>query len=122
MTTAFVKALEETARVLARFAEPAPAGARRWDGTAYVAASASTFEPYAAKWSSALTALAGILEGHDAPLSERQKQFLDRFLFGGMGSLNDFALDEGRLGADANQANQELDRLRSELFAQFQGL
>jgi hypothetical protein len=80
------------------------------------------FDPYAAKWWSALTAFAGLLASQDAPLSERQKTFLQRVLFGGMGSLSDFVFDETRLGAEARQANQELNRLRAQLFAQFERL
>lgn len=119
MISDFVKALEQIAAVLAKFAEPAAPGARVWNGSAYVAGSGSNFDPYAAKWWSALTALAAVLGGQESPLSERQKKYLDRFLFGGMGSLNDFALDEGRLGPDAKRANQELNRLRAELFEKF---
>jgi hypothetical protein len=118
MNDGFVQALEATARVLAPFVDPPSSGGRRWDGAAYVSAPESPFDPGAAKWWSALTALAGIIAARDGPLSAKQKEFLERTLFGGMGSLNDLAIDEGRVGADASRANEELDRARGELFAE----
>jgi hypothetical protein len=120
MTNAFVKGLEKTAQLLAEFAEAPLPGARTWNGFAYVESSESRFDPFAAKWSSILTVLAEFLDGQDEPLTDRQKEFLNRLLFGGMGSLNDLVLDANRLGSNAKRANKELGRLRTELFAAFQ--
>lgn len=118
MMGTFVSLLEAVATALARFSDPAPASARKWDGTAYVPAGVSAFDPYAAKWWGIFTTLAGLLAGQEA-LSERQKAYLDRLLFGGMGSFNDFVLDEARLGSTAAQTNQELGTLRKKLFEEF---
>jgi hypothetical protein len=122
MIRKFADSLQATAGVLAGFAEHTSAGTLRWDGTAYTPAPPTPFDPYAAKWWGVLTALAGLLEGQDAPLSAQQKQYLERLLFGGMGSFNDFILDEVRLGPGAKQANQELAALRKVLFEQFRRL
>jgi hypothetical protein len=90
-----------------------------WDGKAYAPASQRKFDPFAAKWWALLTAIVEMLDKQGAPLSPEQKAYLDRLLFGGMGSLNDFVIDERNVGAEARQANQELDRLRKELCEQF---
>ena len=122
MTDKFVNLLQAAAEVLYRIAEPPNPGASlAWDGTAYVPASSlppRPFAPNAAKWWGTLTALAGILAGQRA-MSDLQKQYLHQLLFGGMGSFNDFRLDEILLGSDAKQANQEVSELRSRLYEEF---
>ncbi len=120
MTTSLVRALEQIAEVLQVYADPSPGGGLKWNGTEYAKAESRHFDPYAAKWCSALTAIAGMLRSQDFPLSERQKSFIERLLFGGMGSLSDFAFDESRLGSAATRANRELGLLRASLFAQLQ--
>lgn len=119
MSKAFIDLLRQLIGVLAPFSEPANAGSMIWDGKAYAPASQRKFDPLAAKWRATLTAIAEMLDKQGAPPSPEQKKYLDRLLFGGMGSLNDFALDERNIDAEARQANQELSRLRKELFAQF---
>ena len=120
MMTAFVGSIRCVAVVLSQFAEPQVAGSRRWDGAAYVVAGRVTFDPYAAKWWATLVTIAELLGGQSTPLSAQQKSYLDRLLFGGMGSFNDFVLEESRLGPDARQANQELNQLRKVMFDEFQ--
>jgi hypothetical protein len=115
----FIELLRLLISVLGPFSEPSHAGSKTWDGKAYVAAPQRNFDPFAAKWWATLTAIAEMLDKQGAPLSPEQKAYLDRLLFGGMGSLNDFVLDERQLGVEARQANQELNRLRKELFEQF---
>jgi hypothetical protein len=80
------------------------------------------FDPYAAMWWATLTTMAEMLRGQDGLISDRQRRFIGRGLFGGMGSLNDFWLDERQLGSAAKDANERLDQLRSQLFAEFQRL
>jgi hypothetical protein len=115
----FIELLRRLINVLGPFSEPSHAGSKIWDGTAYVSAAQRSFDPFAAKWWATLTAIAEMLDKQGAPPSPEQKAYLDRLLFGGMGSLNDFVLDERQLGVEARQANQELNRLRKELFEQF---
>src|SRR5689334_17376714 len=112
MIHAFVESLRRVSLVLSQFAEIQDAGTLQWDGQAYVAASPNQFDPYAAKWWAMLTAIEKMIEGQSSSLSAKQKEYLDRLLFGGMGSLNDFALDQRRIGTKATQANEELNRLR----------
>jgi len=119
MKNSFIDLLHAAAGVLAKFAETSASGGLIWSGTAYVQSSNAKFDPYAAKWWSILTAVAGLLDAQDTPLSPRQREYLSRLLFGGMGSFNDFALDESWLGSEAVRANRELDRLRKEMFEQF---
>jgi hypothetical protein len=118
MSNGFIDVLRRLVSVLSPFSEPSGAGSRIWNGEAYAPASQQKFDPTAAKWWATLMAIAEMLDTQGVPLSPEQKRYLDRLLFGGMGSLNDFALDE-RIGAEARQANQELERLRKDLFDQF---
>ena len=119
MTNDFVAALEQTAQFLAQFATCASSNSRKWNGVEYAAVSEQRCDPYAAIWSSKLSAMAELLSGQVAPLSDRQAKYLSRTLFGGMGSLNDFQIDEAHVGPQAATVNEELDRLRSVLFDQF---
>lgn len=119
MIKAFVDLLRRAAAVLAPFSEPQGSGSLRWDGTAYAPPGRTKFDPYAAKWWATLTAIAELLDGQVAPLSPQQKSYLERLLFGGMGSFNDFVLDEQPIGANATQANQELNQLRKAMFDEF---
>jgi len=119
MSKVFTELLREAVIVLARFSDVSSPGVRKWDGHAYVPSGSSQADPPAAKWWGLLTALSGMLDAQTAPLSEEQREYLDHLLFGGMGSFNDFVLDQNRLGPDAAAANQELNRLRKEMFAEF---
>lgn len=119
MTNDFVAALEEAAQLLAQFATCASSNSRKWNGVAYAAVSEQRFDPNAAIWSSKLSAIAELLSGQEAPISDRQAKYLSRTLFGGMSSLNDLQIDEAHVGPQAAAVNEELDRLRSVLFDQF---
>jgi hypothetical protein len=120
MSSRFVELLQRAADVLAVFAESSSPGALRWDGEAYRPTERSfQADEYAAKWWSTLTTLSGMLNAQEASLSPGQKRYLDRLLFGGMGSFNDVCLDQKRLGPEAARANQELERLRREMFEEF---
>lgn len=120
MTRAFTKVLQAIAGILAQFSETSAPGALEWDGQAYAPATTGPGDMVAAKWWGVLTALAGMLDAQTTPITAEQRKYLDRLLFGGMGSLNDLALDEQRLGAQAVAANRDLNRLRKELFDAFQ--
>lgn len=120
MTRVFVDVLQSIARILAQFGDTSPSGALKWDGQAYTPAITLPSDVIAAKWWGILTALAGMLDVQTTPITAEQKKYLDRLLFGGMGSLNDLALDEHSLGPLAVAANGELNRLRKELFDAFQ--
>lgn len=121
MTGAFIKLLQAIASILAQFSDTSGApGALKWDGQAYTPTKAGPSDLVAAKWWGILTALAGVLDAQATPITAEQKRYLDRVLFGGMGSLNDLALDERRLGPQAAAANHDLNRLRKELFDAFQ--
>jgi len=120
MSGAFINVLRAIAGVLAPFTESSASGTLKWDGKDYTPADSGLSDVMAAKWWGMITVLAGILETQTTPLTAEQKNYLDRLLFGGMGSLNDLVLDEQGLGPPAVQANQELNRLRKELFDAFQ--
>jgi hypothetical protein len=122
MTQAFTGLLRQATAVLSEFSEPPGIGACRWDGTAYSASDQKAFDPFAAKWWAALSAVAEMIERQSAPLTPQQKAYLDRLLFGGMGSFNDFVFDERRAGAGAMRANQDLNALRRMLFEEFRRL
>jgi hypothetical protein len=114
MTSAFSRSLSDTAAVFAPFAKPPqPPGSKTWNGKAYVIAeSESRFDPYAAMWWVRLTTIADLLERQVEPLSSDQRLYLERCLFGGMGSLNDVCLDD-------RNANRELERRRADLYREF---
>jgi hypothetical protein len=113
---AFINGLHAIIRILAQFSDASPSGALKWDGQAYTSTTAGPSDVLAAKWWGILTALAGLLDAQAAPITIEQRRYLDRLLFGGMGSLNDLVLDERRLGPQAVAANRDLDRRRKELF------
>lgn len=116
----FIDLLRQVAVVLARFSESTVDASLKWNGNAYVPATRTPFDPYAAKWWARIVTISDLIENQDAPISSRQKIYLNQILFGGMGSFNDFMLDEQRLGSQAHSANQELNRLRKAMFTEFQ--
>lgn len=112
MIRTLVDALRAGAAVLLPFADPSPDTGLKWNGAAYVPAGDVDFDPYAAKWWTALTVIAEMLAGQDGPLLPRQKQYLEKLLCSGMGSFSDFGLDEVRLGLAATAANARLHAAR----------
>jgi hypothetical protein len=120
MTNHLVELLRQTAKVLSAFSEESLPGTRKWDGKAYVPSPARSADAHAAKWWGLLSGIAELLERQAAPLAAAQHEYLRGLLSGGMGSLTDFALDGKRWGAEATQANQELDLLRREIFEELQ--
>ena len=62
---------------------------------------------------------AELLERSSDPLPTRKRDELSGQLFGGMGSLSDFYLDERVLGARAKVTNERLRTLIGELYSVF---
>jgi uncharacterized protein YukE len=119
MTSTFINLLRQLAKLLGRFAEDEESGSLRWNGKAYSTTPQRRFDPHAAKWWATLNTLAEMLDAQNASISKGQRAYLDRLLFGGMGSLNDFQVDERRIGQEAKQVNEELRRLTKTLFDEF---
>lgn len=117
-----VDLLRQLADVLQPFVGSHRAGDRVWDGREW----APTTEPREGDsgahgwWISAITA-AGLLDGQPS-LTPQQNEFLRRELFGGMGSLQDFSLDRRRWGEKANEANRQLEIIRTALYGCLQTL
>lgn len=118
MNSDLVDLLRRIAGILSQFTEVRIPGALAWDGQAYVHGSQAMFDPGAAKWWGMLTGIAAMLERQPTPLAPEQAVYLSHLLGGGMGSLNDFEIDQG-LGASAVKANTELTRLKAALIEQF---
>jgi hypothetical protein len=92
-----------------------------WNGSEYVKylGEAKTPDLYALAWWSMLTAIAELIDAQESPLSDKQIAYLDRLLFGGMGSLNDLSFDPKALGEIANTINARLETQRRTLYATF---
>lgn len=119
-TIEFVKHLRATADALTPVAELVTAGALSWNGEKYASQQQQKApEPYALAWQSTLNTVAEMIDRQDAPLSEKQLAYLDRLLFGGMGSLNDLQFDEKANGDIAKMVNDSLDKQRRALYASF---
>ena len=87
---AFIKQLRTTANELTPLTESGVVGALTWNGTHYAkAAESKSPDPYALCWQEMLRAVADLLEAQESSFSEKQSKYLERLLFGGMGSLND---------------------------------
>lgn len=118
----FLRALRATVKILEPFAQTKSPGSMTWDGSAYTKASASQPDPYALAWSSALAAIADLIERQPCPLSVEQLSYLRAELFGGMGSLLDFEIDEERFGDAGLTANKQLSEACGQLFEAFEKL
>jgi len=116
---AFTQRLRETAEILKPLTIRASPGAKHWNGTAYVEREPTSFEPQALAWWSTLTAIAEMIDNQDTPLSEKQAAYLNRLLFGGMGSLNDLSISSGSSAEYAKSIDAQLNRQRQLLFASF---
>lgn len=115
----FVRQLKATATAMKPLTESTPAGAATWDGKQYVRGVEKNPDPYALSWWSMLNAIADLLEAQDSPVNDAQLDYLQRTLFGGMGSLNDLYFDPKALGTLANSVNSSLDQRRRELHESF---
>ena len=118
--TAFIKQLRATANELTPLTQSAAAGASVWNGTEYARSKESKLpDPYALSWRTMLGAIADLIEAQESPLTERQTGYLERLLFGGMGSLNDLNFDPKAGGDLARIVNDRLDEQRRILYAIF---
>ena len=112
--------LRAVAKDLEPLTKAAAAGGLSWDGREYKRAhSDKQPDPYALAWWSTLNTIADMINCQDGELSSRQISYLQRELFGGMGSLNDLWFDERRLGEVAKDINKKLNSSREALFAAF---
>jgi hypothetical protein len=116
----FVEQLKATAKELAPLSQSARASSLMWNGTEYVRAGETrTPDPYALSWQTMLIAIAELLDAQEGPLTGKQAEYLERLLFGGMGSLNDLFFDPKVGGDTAKTVNDRLDKRRRALFASF---
>lgn len=114
--TEFIRQLRATAEVLEPLTHSSSTAWKVWNGNAYVkndGKAADTLDPYALAWWTALRTIAELIEAQDSPPSSKQIAYLQRVLFGGMGSLNDLSF------RNADAINIRLQRKRGELFAAF---
>ncbi len=111
MKQAFIEALTAFASVLEPFAtEP---GGLEWDGQEYRKPAVDRYDNGASKWHAVCRALVNLLQTQEGELSSGQYAYLDRTLFGGMGSFSDVSLDSRKLGHEGAQANVELNSVRT---------
>src|SRR2546423_874145 len=118
---AFIQQLKEIVFELRPLTEQRMSDSLAWNGEAYTAASPKSADPHALAWWSTLNTVAALLNAQECPLSDGQMSYLEKLLFGGMGSLNDLYLNENRIEA-ANGVNHRLDEKRRLLFQRFQAL
>ena len=119
--TDFIRALRGIADELEPFIQSTTPGASTWSGTAYVAnEEIKNPDPYALAWWSTLRTIADLIEAQECPLSTNQLSYLKRTLFGGMGSLLDFHLDERSHGETAEHTNNHIKEKATQLFDLFQ--
>lgn len=118
--TTLARHLRAVAKDLEPLTKAAKAGGLSWDGRQYKRTySDQQPDPYALAWWSTLNTAADMIDYQDGELSSRQISYLQRELFGGMGSLNDLWFDERRLGRSAKEVNDKLKLSREALFGVF---
>ena len=119
----FTEQLRATARELQPLIQSTIAGTMTWDGAKYAKNSgeAKTPNPYALSWWLTLNTIAELIEAQEALLSDKQIAYLDRLLFGGMGSFNDLSFDTKSEGDLANTVNARLNDQRRNLYVAFKG-
>src|ERR1039458_7258955 len=108
--------LKQASAILEPFTENITPSTLVYDGTRYVPAPPQSPDPYALAWWSSFQTTIALLDGLET-LTTSQRTYLRNSICGGMGSFNDFALDEARLGASASTANKQLNQIRLSLFA-----
>jgi hypothetical protein len=114
------KHLRNVARDLEPLTRAATPGDIAWDGKEYKKVTRETHpDPYALAWWSKLTTLADMIDYQNNGLSPKQLSYLQRVLFGGMGSLNDLWFDERQFGKIAKEINNRLSHSREALFSAF---
>jgi len=109
----FVRQLRIAAEELKPLTVSVSPDAATWNGVSYVRGEAKSPNPYALAWWSILNTVADLLEAQETSISPKQIAYLDRTLFGGMGSFNDLSFPE------AHAINVRLDEKRRDLFSAF---
>ena len=123
LTAEFIKQLNATAEALTPLTANHSAGNSVWNGTEYAKTGESTTpDPYALCWWAMLTATAALIEAQEASISAQQIKYLERTLFGGMGSLNDLSFDPKLKGDLGGKVNRLLEQQRQVLYASFRKL
>jgi hypothetical protein len=117
--TNFIAGLRKIADEFKPFIDTSRAGSLSWNGVAYVKRKDKLADPYGLAWWSSLTTMADLLEAQESTLSAKQFDYLERVLFGGMGSLNDFWLNEDIHGEEAKNANNRIREQTTQLFGLF---
>lgn len=118
--TRLVNTLRAVAKDLEPLTQATTTGGLTWNGNEYVRATTDRRpDPYALAWWSTLNTLSDMIEYQNTELSPSQISYLQRVLFGGMGSLNDLWFDERRLGKLAKEINSKLSHSREQLFSVF---
>jgi hypothetical protein len=118
--TTLINHLRAIARDLEPLTQAATLGDMTWDGKEYRKVTSEAHpDPYALAWWSKLNTLADMIDYQDNELSPRQLSYLQRALFGGMGSLNDLWFDERHFGQRAREINHKLSYSREALFSAF---
>lgn len=118
--TTLVNYLRSIARDLEPLTQAATPGDKGWDGKEYRRVTSEMHpDPYALAWWSKLNTLADMIDYQDSELSPKQLSYLQRALFGGMGSLNDLWFDERQFGQIAREINNKLSYSREALFSAF---
>ena len=115
----FTRQLRAAADELKPLTQALTVGAATWNGVEYIKGVEKTPNPYALAWWSTLIAVAELMEAQETPATPRQINYLDRLLFGGMGSLNDLSFDPKSVGPIASDINVRLEIRRHALFATF---
>lgn len=118
----FIQQLRETALELKPFAEGRASGSMSWNGKAYVKSQPKAADPYALAWWFTLNAIADLLQAQSDSPNELQVTYLEKLLFGGMGSFNDLYVDEETLGEGAKGINERLSQKRRLLFNSLKAL
>jgi hypothetical protein len=119
--TTFARLLDDCAKTLEPFIESARRGGLSWNGSEYAPSKDDVEpDPYALAWWSTLRTISALAS--QSSLTAEQTSYLQRELFGGIGSLNDFSLDAERWGKKAKTGNDQLDKIRGELYSCFQSL
>jgi|ERR1700736_5582342 len=115
--SSFVRLLDDAAEALQPFIKSARRGGSSWNGVEYAPVTETVEpDPYALAWFSMLHTMSGLLS-RQPRLTAEQYSYLERELFGGMGSFQDFSLDRKRWGKTADAANERLGRIRDELYS-----
>jgi hypothetical protein len=112
----FVRLLDDAAETLQPFIKSLRPGSSSWNGIEYAPVYETVDpDPYALAWYSALDTMSALL-AHQPSLSSEQYSYLERELFGGMGSFQDFSVDRKRWDNKADAANERLGKIRTELY------